>query len=154
MCEWGGEMTGETPGRSREILLAAAAILYELPRLLPAGLPGAADDLRAAIASARGLGDGEDREDAIDQVLGILVSAPETRERLNELLPALREERGEQPGSGGAFLAGDPLPMPYDRYACTICTWVWPVLDIGDPEQPPATCANGHSRLEFRAAGG
>jgi len=146
-------MTGESPGRSREIILAAAAILYELPRLVPDRLPGAADDLRAAIASARGLGDGEDREDAVDQILGILVSVPETREQLNKLLPALREQRGEQGDRGGAFLAGNPLPMPYDHYACTVCSWVWPVLDIGDPEQPPATCANGHSQLVFRAAG-
>lgn len=146
-------MAGESSGVSGEILLAAAAILHELPQLVPDRLPGAADELRAAIASARELGDGQDREDAVDKVLGILASVPETRERLNELLPAQSEVRGDQPGSGGAFLAGDPLPMPYDRYACTDCDWVWPVLDIGDPERPPAKCANGHSRLEFRAVG-
>jgi hypothetical protein len=70
-------------------LLAAAAIMHELPQLVPDRLPGVADELRAAIASARELGDGQDREDAIDKVLGILASAPETRERLNELGAAL-----------------------------------------------------------------
>lgn len=143
----------EGQDRSQAIVLAAGVVVHELPGLLADDAEGIGPPLREALIAARRLGYGEDREEAVDRLWELLVAEPVLRERVDALVPALTEERGDPPSREGGFLLGDPIPLPYSRYACTQCSWVWPVLDVGDPEPPPSECPNGHGELVFRTAG-
>ncbi|WP_431961920.1 CHAT domain-containing protein [Actinacidiphila sp. bgisy160] len=118
------------------IILVAGIVILELPELLPDDAEDISSLLREALLVARRLGYGDDWEEAADRLWELMVAEPGLRKRVDVLVPALVEDRGGPPNQGGGFLPGDPIPLPYSRHACTECTWVWPVLDVGDPELP------------------
>lgn len=90
----------------------------------------------------------EGRQEAVDRIYELLCRDEQTRRRLDELLPPVAGE----PGRGYEDLAGDRQPS-YDRYACDLCDYAWPILDVDDPTPPPTVCPRDRSRLVFRAAG-
>jgi hypothetical protein len=84
-------------------------------------------------------------EDVEDRLWKLLVRQERSRQRLDELLVEVREERGMAP------LPGEVGPIEADRYECPHGDYSVLVLDMDDPV--PASCPNHHVPLRFVPAG-
>jgi hypothetical protein len=124
---------------SSDILTAARSIRAEVPSLLGqqgARVQAALDDLLAAASAG---------QDVDDQLWQLLVVYEPTRQRLNQLLPEVEEERGFEP------FPGERDAIEADRFVCPRGDYEWPVFDSDDPVLE--RCPNHGLALQFVQAG-
>jgi hypothetical protein len=136
------------PGES-EILKVADTVAPELPRLLGSEAPAFGRMLSELAAQARSSEGQAARMQSEDEIYKLLASRDETRERMDQLLPEVQEERGWAP------VLGHSAPVPADRWICPEqdCTYNFPVLSIDDPTPRPEFClVHENVRLVFRPA--
>jgi hypothetical protein len=142
-------MNDEQPAPA-DILAVARLILAETTELLGTDALPFSERLTDLIAQATDALDVTARMGAEDELYAWLASRELTRQRMDELLPEPHDERG-----AATFVApfADGEPLSRDRYECPRCAFVWPVLSVDDPVEPPKTCpVHSGQTLVFRAA--
>jgi hypothetical protein len=114
------------------IVAAGRTVRSELPELL--GADGAAlvePVLGELLAQAAAASNPTALAEAEDRILEVLATHPRTRARMNELLPAVDEERGAP--SGYEPLPGGGEPVEADWYGCPQGDYDWPVFAVDEP---------------------
>jgi hypothetical protein len=113
-----------------EIVAAAQTIRSELPRLLGSDLAAQVESqLVDLLVQTETAPREDDLADVEDRILELLAAYPPTRERMDELLPVVDEERGFEPLPGG----GGPVDVEWYTCPREKNHYDWPVLDVEEP---------------------
>lgn len=129
-----------------QAVAAVAQVRQELPTLVSDDASGLASDLDALLHDVGRQPGLEQRQALVDQMFDLLSQRHVTQQRLNALLASTAVDRGSDAyGPRG----GDAL-FGYNSWVCPNCDYAFPMIDADD--QPPDTCPNDGSPLDYREA--
>jgi hypothetical protein len=129
-----------------QAVAAVAQVRQELPTLVPDDASGLGSDLDALLHDVGRQPGLEQRQALVDQMFELLSQRDVTQQRLNSLLASTAVDRGSD---AYGPLEGNPL-FDYDSWVCPNGDYVFPMIDADD--QPPDTCPNDGSPLDYREA--